>query len=186
MGTEPLPRWDKGTKDRHRAGLQDAFAQAESWRDLDRKLAEQGLKVMRKGQGLVIGDDSGTMKLSDLGRDVRLKGLEERFGESFAAHDTARQQTRDTEKSAAFEQLADAGATAEMSYYLYRMGLATQDEVQRNFEAQDRAQNDVKRNATISEILASRPVQPTGDKPETPSTGNQPQRPRDRSRGRGR
>ena len=168
LGVEALPRWDAETRAGYQARLKDAFAQADSWQALEAALAEQGVAVMKKGQGLVIGNDSGTMKLSELGRDIRLKGLEQRFGTSFAEHET-RMQAQDTERSAAFEALADAQGTAEMSYYLYRMGIASRDEVTRNLAAKDRARKQVDAaKPAIEQLFTSTPSQEEEDEHEDP------------------
>jgi hypothetical protein len=139
-------RWDDAKRSSYRERLQEAFGQAQSWDELDRVLGREGLKLTRKGQGLVLGNDTGAMKLSDLGRDIRLKGLEERFGRSFAEHDTARARVPRPERdgrAAEFDTLGDVSATAEMSYYLYRAGIASREEVQRTMATRDRARAEV-------------------------------------------
>jgi hypothetical protein len=177
-----MPRWDEATRASHRDALQDLFGEAVSWEELDRELAACGLSLDRKGQGLVIGSETGTMKLSDLGRNVRLKGLEERFGKAFADHEAVRSSPPPPAPSAEFEQLADASATAEMSYYLYRMGLASRDEVTRNFEVRDRARDQVDQSKAMMERLSSRVTQ---EVPKKPEPEDEPPA-RDRKRGRGR
>lgn len=63
--------------------LGPAFGQAASWSDLDAGLAAEGLHLQRKGQGLVLTDGTGEMKLSDLGKGIRLPALEARFGSPY-------------------------------------------------------------------------------------------------------
>lgn len=58
---------------------------AESWDDLSKRLADHKLYLARKGQGLIISDGERYAKLSEMGKGVRLKGLEEQFRESFTA-----------------------------------------------------------------------------------------------------
>jgi hypothetical protein len=56
------------------------YRAATSWRDLEALLAEDGLKLERKGQGLIITDGSRQVKASRVARDLSLKRLETRFG----------------------------------------------------------------------------------------------------------
>ncbi|MBU2531162.1 MAG: relaxase/mobilization nuclease domain-containing protein [Alphaproteobacteria bacterium] len=60
--------------------LRPLFHTANSWEELEAGLASDGLRLVAKGQGLVIADDTGEMKLSDLGAGIRQAGLEARFG----------------------------------------------------------------------------------------------------------
>gem|GEM_PF-5717966 len=53
---------------------------ARSWDDLSARLAEHGLRVEGKGQGLVFTDGEHEAKASRIGRDFSLRRLEERFG----------------------------------------------------------------------------------------------------------
>ena len=184
LGVEALPRWDDATRAGTRDKLKDAFEQADNWAELERRLEEHSLRLTRKGQGLVIGDDTGTMKLSDLGKNIRFKAMEQRFGQSFDDHDAARQQTP---RSAEFDQLADAGASAEMSYYLYRMGLASRDEVQRSMKARDRAREQVEKGKTFFEQINARAPDRTDTQEEAREPSAPPRKPdRTRKRGRGR
>lgn len=86
------PRWTKAQIAARRKDLTDIVERSKSWDELARALAAVGLTIKRKGQGLVIGDDNGTLKLSDLGRQIRLGGLEERFAERFADYEHRRDQ----------------------------------------------------------------------------------------------
>lgn len=52
---------------------------ARSWDDLTARLAEHGLRVEGKGQGLVFTDGEHEVKASRIGRDLSLRRLEERF-----------------------------------------------------------------------------------------------------------
>lgn len=52
---------------------------ARSWEDLSARLAEHGLRVEGKGQGLVFTDGEHEVKASRVGRDLSLRRLEERF-----------------------------------------------------------------------------------------------------------
>lgn len=60
------------------------YRAATSWRDLEALLAEDGLKLERKGQGLIITDGSRQVKASRIARDLSLKRLEARFSVLYA------------------------------------------------------------------------------------------------------
>ena len=84
------PRWSKEQIAEKRAALVPTFEQVRNWGELERALAQQSLGLERKGQGIVIGDATGTMKLSDLKKDIRLGSLEARFGESWDVYEKRR------------------------------------------------------------------------------------------------
>lgn len=65
--------------DRVRAYLPELRA-ARSWTELDERLHAHGLRLERKGQGLVITDGTHQVKASRVARDLSLRRLEERFG----------------------------------------------------------------------------------------------------------
>ncbi len=92
LGLRDLPRSDEATRSRHRKLLQEIFAKAGSWEQLEAELDKRGLVIDSKGQGLVIGNESGVMKLSDVGRELRVAALEQRFGKAFKAHEEERRQ----------------------------------------------------------------------------------------------
>ena len=64
--------------DRVRAHLPELRA-ARSWTELEDRLAAHGLRLERKGQGLVITDGTHQVKASRVARDLSLRRLEERF-----------------------------------------------------------------------------------------------------------
>jgi len=67
-----------------RQDLRPMFFEAKNWNGLSEKLTERGFYLVPKGQGLMITDGRGYMKLSDLhNRDIRLPVLNERYGERF-------------------------------------------------------------------------------------------------------
>src|SRR5439155_399533 len=70
---------DPAFPDRVRAHLPELRA-ARSWEELDAALARHGLRLERKGQGLVITDGRQQVKASRVARDLSLKRLEQRFG----------------------------------------------------------------------------------------------------------
>ena len=59
------------------------FYNAKDWHDLTARLGAQGVFLERKGQGLVLAKGERFAKLSQMGKGVRLKELEYRFGERF-------------------------------------------------------------------------------------------------------
>lgn len=59
------------------------LSDAKSWDELTGLLHAKGYTLHPKGQGLMITDGTKTAKLSDLGKTVRMKLLEQRFQESF-------------------------------------------------------------------------------------------------------
>ena len=63
-----------------RAAGRPVFQEAKSWNELHEKLAEQGLYLERKGQGLVVTDDLAHVKASSVDRSASLRALEARLG----------------------------------------------------------------------------------------------------------
>jgi hypothetical protein len=62
------------------------YRAARTWDDLEARLHSAGLRLERKGQGLVITDGENEIKASRIGRDLSLRRLEERFGISYSEH----------------------------------------------------------------------------------------------------
>jgi hypothetical protein len=89
-GPMPKDRWSFEEIKSRRTQLNPIFESARSWDQLSRALETQGLSISKKGQGLIISDAHGFMKLSDLGKQIRLKGLEYVYRESFADYDERR------------------------------------------------------------------------------------------------
>jgi hypothetical protein len=56
------------------------FETATSWADLERRLADKGLQLQPKGQGLVVTDGQETTKASSIDRAASKAALEKRFG----------------------------------------------------------------------------------------------------------
>lgn len=63
-----------------RAAARQTFREAVSWSELHERLAEQGLYLERKGQGLVVTDDHRHVKASSVDRCASLRALESRLG----------------------------------------------------------------------------------------------------------
>lgn len=82
---EPERKFNRDATAKLRSELSDDFRDAKSWKDLSGRLAERGLVLRTKGQGLIVSDGTLYAKLSDMGKTVRQTGLEERFGERFVA-----------------------------------------------------------------------------------------------------
>ena len=59
------------------------FSEAGSWDELAKALAGEGVTLERKGQGLLLIHDNKTMKLSQLGKQVRYAELNTRFNETY-------------------------------------------------------------------------------------------------------
>lgn len=89
-GPRPKDRWTFEEIKSRRTQLNPIFESARSWDQLSRALETQGLSLSKKGQGLIVSDEHGFMKLSDLGKEIRLKGLEYVYRESFAEYDERR------------------------------------------------------------------------------------------------
>src|SRR5437879_13731077 len=70
---------DPAFPDRIRVHLPELRA-ARSWEELEGTLARHGLRLERKGQGLVITDGKQQVKASRAARDLSLRRLEARFG----------------------------------------------------------------------------------------------------------
>ena len=70
---------DAAFPDRVRAHLPELRA-ARSWVELEERLAAHGLRLERKGQGLVITDGEHQVKASRVARDLSLRRLEARLG----------------------------------------------------------------------------------------------------------
>ena len=82
----PMEKFSAEEIKSRRLQLAPMFGGAGSWDELTQHLRATGLSLQSKGQGLVITDGLGFMKLSDLGKQVRLPALEHAYGEGFAAY----------------------------------------------------------------------------------------------------
>ena len=80
---QPLPSLNKDQVAAVRPHLVKLFTDAASWQELAKALLNEGLGICPKGEGYIILGNGWTMKLSDLRRDIRMRHLEERFGQSF-------------------------------------------------------------------------------------------------------
>lgn len=80
------PQWSRKASRDLGARLSESLDQASTWDDIDAAIASHGYRLDAKGQGLIVGTDSSYSKFSRLGLSVSAKGLEARFGESFATY----------------------------------------------------------------------------------------------------
>lgn len=72
----------------------DVFRTSATWDDLSARLATYGLRVERKGQGLVVTDGVTTVKASRVARDCSLAQLEARLGFQYDHWVAARERGR--------------------------------------------------------------------------------------------
>ena len=63
-----------------RPALLAAVAKSQSWDELGQRLADIGLRLERKGQGLVINGPDGEIKLSEVQRGLSTASLAKTFG----------------------------------------------------------------------------------------------------------
>ncbi len=121
-----------------RATIRPAFAEARSWSELHDRLAEHGLVLERKGQGLVVTDDHQQVKASAVDRSASLRSLESRLGPyqeppaQLAAVDRAlREQRQAAETAHQLEALTQARARHALAVH------AREDAVSRLAQARD-------------------------------------------------
>ena len=81
----PQVAMDKAAVKDLREKVQGHFYNARDWHDLTARLGAQGVYLERKGQGLILAKGDQYAKLSQIGKDVRLSDLEDRFDERFDA-----------------------------------------------------------------------------------------------------
>lgn len=141
-----LRNWSEERIVREREALCQLVADARSWDELHDGLAERNMLLVRKGQGMVIADVEGAMKLSNLGKGVGRKQLEERFGEDWQAEPDSRGE--------AFEALAEVNEELEFAFALQRMGLVTKRQIERLMVERVDAQTALNRELTFQERLA--------------------------------
>ncbi len=105
--------------DRVRTHLPELRA-ARSWAELQETLAAHGLRLERKGQGLVITDGTHQVKASRVARDLSLRRLEERFGVPFPGREreqALREQTTDVEQVKRAVEELERVATLSRRHY---------------------------------------------------------------------
>lgn len=80
------PQWARAQSRAFGEELSDQLDQASTWEDVEAAVANQGLRLEAKGQGLIVGDDESYTKFSALGLTTSAKGFARKFGETFAAY----------------------------------------------------------------------------------------------------
>lgn len=154
---ELLKPWRPERFEAERGKLTEIFEAAQSWEELDRSLSQRNMMLVRKGQGLVVADATGAMKLSALGKEFSGKKLDERLGASRADFLARLDNGGAGEKSArlaAFERAAEAGAALDFSFALYRFGLVSLKELERHVAARNAATAEAEQNLSFRERLA--------------------------------
>ncbi|WP_414463315.1 relaxase/mobilization nuclease domain-containing protein [Hyphomicrobium sp. DY-1] len=147
-GPIPKDRWTVDEIKSRRLQLQPIFAGARSWDQLTSLLSKEQLTIAKKGQGIIIADASGYMKLSDLGKEIRLKGLEAIFHESFDSF--AERRALHEELEAQRTTAREARRTTDLATATAPTTTATDDE-------------DIT-DATVHETLVDKPASPTAKK----------------------
>ena len=184
---EPLQQWDKDTVEAVKPYLQKMFNGARDWDEIDRGLARAGLALERKGQGVVISDGVGAMKLSQLGKQVRLASLEKRLGGPWKDQPIAVQPELNVERNEAFEKLSSAHAETDLAFALYEMGLASRQDLERSIQDRERIQGEADSHRSFSERLqrelAVRDPQPSREGRSKTGTPRHKKRRRRRDRG---
>ena len=100
---------DPAFPDRVRGCLAELRA-ARSWGELEEQFARHGLRLERKGQGLVITDGEHQVKASRVARDLSLRRLEARFGFAYPARESPAQapEREPDERSPLMEKVVSA------------------------------------------------------------------------------
>ena len=101
--------------ERLRPALQKDFARARSWDALADALRGHGLSLRAKGQGLILSDGTSYLKLSEVGKAVRLPDLERRFGQTFLDHSQAKARAAEREHKAKAPRAPQMPDTSRMS-----------------------------------------------------------------------
>ncbi|ODA66041.1 Relaxase/mobilization nuclease domain protein [Methyloligella halotolerans] len=117
------------------AAFMAIYRGASSWSQLDDALTALGLRLEAKGQGAVLIGDGAEHKLSAFGKNVRLKQLQERFGEGLT--DFRRRESVETESLE--PNLRAAHTRAELAKLLHGQQLIDDSELQRQQEHHEKS-----------------------------------------------
>lgn len=153
------PQWSEERMAKQREELAELFMASTRWDDLDGALAARGLRMERKGQGWVIAGEDGVMKLSSLGKDVRMKTLEARLGDRKA-------RAEEKEKAEAYEAAANAAAETDLAYKLRGAGLVTRKQLERSIRDRQVAFDKLEAMRPVAERLADDVLKRSKDKDE--------------------
>lgn len=154
LGVDVIPSWTPSRIAEERDGLAALFDKAQSWEQLDGDLGQRGMMLIRKGQGAVLADQDGTLKVSSLRKGFGLKRLEDRFGERRAAYLSRREAEAPDARAAAMADLAGAAEDLDFAVALYRMGLVGRRELERHMKARDQAQDDADQTLSFRDRVA--------------------------------
>lgn len=154
LGLEPLPAWSGERVRDERGDLAKVFAQARSWEELDAAVAERGMMLVRKGQGLVLADPEGTVKVSSLAKGFGLKRLEAQFGEGRSAYLSRREAEPPSERHQALNDLMEAADGLDFAVALHRMGLVGKRELERHLRERDHLQEQYEGTLSFKEKIA--------------------------------
>lgn len=146
-----LTPWTDERVQDERERLAEVVRQARSWDDLDGALAAEDKYVVRKGQGYVIADRHGCMKLSSLGKSFGGRDVDQRFGKRpvFDPPDV-----RLEAKFAAFARAGEANESADFALSLYRLGLIGPRELERSMSESREAIEDAVHSLSMAEWIA--------------------------------
>jgi hypothetical protein len=173
-----LKPWDEERVAADRGDLAATFDAAQSWEDLDQKLAEQGLVLARKGQGFVIADRTGAMKASSLGKAYSRKHLEERWGER-PAFDPPDKPWAD-ERRQAFAGMRSAHASLDFAFALYNFGLIGKKQLEAATGDVERAGEELDRQLTFRERVDRELARSLKEPRARPPSRSAPFKPRQR------
>ncbi len=101
--------------ERLRPALHKDLARARSWDALADALRGHGLSLRAKGQGLILSDGTSYLKLSEVGKAIRLPDLERRFGQTFLDHSQAKAREAEREHKAKAPRAPEMPDTSRMS-----------------------------------------------------------------------
>jgi hypothetical protein len=88
------PQWPKATSRAYGAAVAEELVHVSTWEEVDKVLADDGLVIEPKGQGLVVGDAQSYTKFSALGLGVTASDLTQKLGPRPMAPKTARRSRR--------------------------------------------------------------------------------------------
>jgi len=124
---EALPQWSPEQSKALGERLKPLLEDAKSWREVKQAMDAFGAKLVAKGQGMVVTDHArtGFAKLSSLGGNIRMKQIEERFGETWREHHARIAEVEPNRLRPARPVVTEM----DVVLGLYRMGLAERSNV---------------------------------------------------------
>lgn len=150
--------WSKERLDKEREILGQMFDAAQSWDELTDQLAKRQMLLVEKGQGMVVVDREGAVKVSQLGKALSKRNLEGRFGDRYqdylqvvGAMDNSAKREKD--RGEAFEKLATENAELDFAFTLYRGGLVSERQLQRLIQRRNLSADDAEATLSLREQL---------------------------------